>query len=693
MCKTTKGTQTANQDKLRQIPPNGSTDSGTPSSDPEASTAAPIFGEPDYAPQYTFIVRAAANDNGFINLAVQFHQNSGLNPITNVDSIEQIVDLLNDTTQTGSGILTRIRIVSHVFFDPSNIGNPTNMRLRFLTAGVKPCLKRHFEGFANTSIDALKSMMTFEVGTFTNTTYFIYQDLASTLMIFLRPSQNTILDLVPVDGFGEPIGEFNDFFKICGSKWVLQQGAISNTSVTSILQQAYNVLLADIVSRIRNKISEPQLNTLRDAIINLGSRTFNIQKPNNLTEYGQNVNATLTAIQNNNFLNKLNLVRQRFDRNSKIDIRGCQIGREAGFLEAIQRFFGTNATVRPAVSGPQWLHHFNQIGSLRPQANVNIVTLFNSGQPPYSSTKMRQFFEDWAKGFGITNTHLSFWRATLGLNALTFCTLQWRNSLPTTTIPIARLQALTTGDLRNVIARIADIFLTPATNIPRNPDLNPIVNLVPNLGTWTTQLNVTVPDTSTPTQLTDHFNNFKTIYERVDNRFTEGGSGPNNSQRTIPSTPPFPLTVKIIRDYQIQLKNFIDTHASSRFLSIKRFMSATLANAQDPPAKMRYFLCLGLPFLVYSPTATNANQNLIVAFEDTTGTPANRRQNDAVNYWIRAQWRGMIPSGLGAGTTFNSSLQTPWLVEDELTTPNSTSSPVFVSPTVEFHKKIIIVNP
>ena len=694
MCSTTTGNQTAaapNSVRTARRTSGGPGGGGGPGPDPEASTAPPIFGQPDYAPQHTFIAQATPGDNGFIALANTFHQNSGLDPKT-VASVEQILDLLDNSSQTGSGIVNRIRIVSHVFFDPSGQGNPTNMMLPFLNGGVRPSLRRHFEGFAGTSMEGLKSMMTFEVVTFTNTTIFIYADDASHVMNALRPAQNAILASVPTDALGEPTAEFRDFFLICGSKWALTRGVITNVAARNALNQAYDLLLADVVSRIRSTIPEAQLNTLRDAILALGSTHGAVtQTPSDPANYATNLNAALTAVQGNAFLSKLNRVRQRFNGNSKVDIRGCQVGREPEYLQAIQRFFGTSATVRPTVSGPQWFQHFNAIGNITGLTDNNhVATLFNSGFAPYSAAQIRSFLDDWATGFGITTAHLSFWATTLGTNALTFAALAWQSSIPGTTVPVPRLQALSSPNLRDVIAKLTNIFLIAAGDRPSTAALNALDPISSNFSTWSTQLNATIPDSATAAELTARFNELKTIYEALDNRFGTA-SPPSAAQRIIPASPPASLTAQVIRDFQTQLKNFIDTHANSRLRPIKRFIDAARARAQDPPAKMRYFLALGLPFLAYNPASTNADHNTIIAFQDTSGS--DRRQNDAIKQWIRAQWRGLIPSGLGTGTTFDNSRHTPWLVEHRQTTANMTVPPFTVSPTTEFHDKIVIVNP
>lgn len=695
MCKTTKGTQAAANGGVINVPPNtvpGGNGGPGPGVDPETSTDQPIFGLPDYAPQLTLIAQASPTDNGFIALANQFHQNSGLNPVT-ISSIEEVVDILDDSTRSGTGVINRLRIVSHVFFDSSGLQQPINMMLPFLSGGVRPALKRHFTGFAGTRINALKAMMTFEVNTFTNTTHFIYRDPASTIISYLRPAQNTILNLVPTDALGEPTGEFNDFFLICGSKWALAENAITSSSQTSTINQAYDILLEDIISRLRNTVSEPQLQTLVAASTGLGSNhVLNFQTPHNPANYAQNLSAAITAINGNAFQTKLNRVRARFNQNSKIDIRGCQVGRDTEFLQAIQSFFGTSQTVRPAVSGPRWFQHFNPIGNITGlNSNARVVTLNNTGFSPYSATQVTQALNSWCTGFGITDAHLTFWRQTFSLDVFAFCALGWKTSIPATRIPVTRLQAINSASFAELFGKLASIFLVTAANTPTAANITSVNASLSNVGTWSAQLNATIESTATQPQLTAHFNNFKTIYEGVDDRFT-GTSSPTTGQRIIPATAPASLTPAVIRDFQTALKTFIDTHARSRFRPFKRFINAALTNTQDGPAKMRYFLCLGLPFLLYDPLANNSNVNIIIAYQDGAAV-TNRRQNEAIKYWIRSQWRGIIPANLGDGTTFDGSRQTPWLVENHQPGANLTLAPFVVSPTNEFQDKIVSITP
>jgi hypothetical protein len=693
MCKSTLRTRSASQARLLDIDPNapGVVGGGGGGVNAEAGLPGPLIGSPDFAPQHTFIAQASPSDNGFIANALAFHTSSGMNPHT-IQSIQQILDLLDTPAETGAGIINRIRIVTHVFFDPSGHGDPTNMMRPFLTGGVRPTLKRHFDGFAGTRIDALKAMMTFEVTNFANTTHYVNADTGAAIMGFLRPAQNAIVNLIPTDGLGELSADFNDFFRLSGSLWALTRGVIANAGLKTNLEQAYGILLSDVMPRLSPTLTQPQAATLRDAVAALGnSQTLHSQTPFAPVDYNQNLTAALDVVGNNNYFEKLARVRQRFTRNSKIDIRGCQVGRDPEFLHAVRKFFGTNANVRPAVSGPMWFQFFNAIGTVTARQNSHVAGLHNSGNGPYTGPQLQAHFDTWATGFGITAAHVTFWQTTLNSNALAFCAFLWRATLPATTIPVTRIQALAAADFNAVMNFIARTFLVPNADIPNAAAMTSAGPLAVDAAVTSAQLAAPVADAATAPQLATLFNQLKALYERVDNRIGTG-SPPSAAQRVIPSAQPAALTPVIMRAFQAALAAFIDTHANSRLRPVKRLMAAARANTLDAPARMRYFLGLGLPFLAFS-TAPNApaNHNFLVAFEDMTGT--DHRENDAVKYWIRAHWQGIIPAGLGAGATFSASMHAPWLAEFHQPGAGLTLPPFVISPTDQFHAKIVTLLP
>jgi hypothetical protein len=66
-------------------------------------------------------------------------------------------------------------------------------------------------------------------------------------------------------------------------------------------------------------------------------------------------------IQKPDFSNNLTLVRGKISNGSWIEIQGCNAGRDLGYLEAIQRFFG-GSTKKPKVTAPDMFQSFRHYG-------------------------------------------------------------------------------------------------------------------------------------------------------------------------------------------------------------------------------------------------------------------------------------------------------------------------------------------
>ncbi|MBK8568074.1 MAG: hypothetical protein IPN76_33375 [Saprospiraceae bacterium] len=185
---------------------------------------APMVGSPDFLPQVTFIATPTPNDNGFIGNAETFHRNSGLNPIS-INSIQHAVELLNNSAQTGTGVLDHFRIVSHFFVDDEMPGvAPSNIKIAMLNNSGRGVLKHHLNGWAQSNYEGLKSMISLLVLSGGNLTLNpgVYGGSLTIIMGRLRPTHNALLDLVPTDPIeGEPTGLLNDFFRFAASKWLL----------------------------------------------------------------------------------------------------------------------------------------------------------------------------------------------------------------------------------------------------------------------------------------------------------------------------------------------------------------------------------------------------------------------------------------------------------------------------------------
>ncbi len=664
MCKkTTPGSNSGNP--VGGINPNvaGGGGGAPGAGSPFPTGPAPLVGSPDFLPQVTFIATPTSNDNGFIGNAETFHRNSGLNPIS-INSIQHAVELLNNSAQTGTGVLDHFRIVSHFFVDDELPGvAPSNIKIAMLNESGRGVLKHHLNGWAQSNYEGLKSMISLLVLSGGNLTLNpgVYGGPLTIIMGRLRPTHNALLDLVPTDPIdGEPTGLLNDFFRFAASKWLLTTFPTFLPTIRTELMGAYTLLLNDVKPRI-SQLTQANLTTLETAIIGLGDfgAVTNVG-PSNLPYFTANMRAGVAAF-NANFFAAITTMRQRFNQFSTVDIRGCQAGNDPDYIRAIRRFFGTSDTVRPSVTAPTRFQRFNSIGNVTGlDTRADIDSLWNSGITPFNASTLHTQFETWANGFGINQAHKDFWVATFGLPVLQFCKVAWKANIPARAagLTISRLDGFANANFEQALALLDDIFFFATAEKPNTAQRNAIVAVLPNLDTWISQLGATIPDAATEPQMTTTFNNLKGIYENVDPRTANASF---TSGRVIPRTAPSPLTVAQLRTWQTALRNFIDTDTHSIFAKILTMKSVGTAQANDAKFRIRYFLRLGLVFQLYHATSTNFNQQLIIAITDSSGT--NRRQNEAVRHWIRSQWRGVNPPNIPATINWDNGRNTAWIVE------------------------------
>jgi len=677
---TTRRNQTGNTTALQHIPPNtaggggapGGGGSGTAVNRASASPTgpAPLVGQPEFLPQHTFISAALPGDNGFIDNAVTFHANVGLNPKT-VGSIEEILELLANTAETGTGVLDRIRIVSHFFVpDPGEPDQPSSMGVAFVRNGGRGALKRFFEGFAESSIAGLRALLRFDLVS-GQSPLTIFNSAETLVLSAVRAAGNGAAVDAVFPASGTPSDSKNEFVILHGAKWLLahQPSILPDATLRANLASAYDLLLADLKTRLGaapDNVPGPQLDALAAAIAglsNLAGAQFVI--PPKLPRYAANVSAGLVAFAGDSFRNKLIAVRPRFDRFTTIDIRGCRAGTEMAYLAAVQTFFGRTNSVRPVVTAPNFFQRFNQIAAIRPfgttpQSRAAVINgLHNSGVPPaYPAAQVRTQFGVWADGFGITAAHFAFWHTTFQLRVLEFCKLQWRAGIPPRNVTIPRLDALPGAAFADLFSRLGDIFFIRTASLPNAVQIAAISPNLASLNTWTTQLDAAINPVSDPGSLATHFTNFKTIYEAVEARMSNP-SFHTSSQRVIPAAQPPGMTADNATHFQANLKDFIQTNANSIFAPVRVFLTAADASTQDAPARMRYFLALGLVFQLAHTTDVAFGTQQIVLFDDRTATS---RQNEAIRHWMRAGWRGVAPPTIASTLDFDLGRHSAWLV-------------------------------
>lgn len=689
MCQTTTGTQTAASPEIVRTARRAGTAAGggggtEPVNRPAASPTgpAPLIGDPEFLPQHTFISVPLPGDNGFISNAVNYHNISGLNP-RSVGSIEEVLELLADSSRTGTGVLDRIRIVSHFFVpDPGQPDQPGNMGINFLRNGGRGALKRHFDGFAESSTAGLRAMMTFDLttGGSSRATHLFFTSESSVVLAALRAAgHGALVDQLPMDSLGEVTNaDLNELILLSASKWVLQHQSILSEPCLTQQQQAYDILLnaiRGILTAAPASIPATRLDDLQRAIIGLaniagGQFAMGLTAPF-LERHCANVTAGLAAFAGNSFRNKLLAVRPRFDRFTTIDIRGCRAGTDLPYLQSVQRFFGRSATVRPAVTAPDRFQRFNQIAMIEPHGTTPQATaaainqLHNSGFAPYNGATVRSQFAEWADGFGITAAHVTFWHNTFQ-DVLEFCKLTWRSSLPLRNVTTERLDALAGAGFNVIFDRLGEIFFVRAQDRPAADQITAVATLLANLNSWTTQLNAAIPNGATATELSTHFNNFKAIYEAIESRMSNP-SFHNSPARTVPATQPTSFTAAQANTMRTNLRTFIRNNANSKFAPVNVFLNAADARTQDAPARMRYFLALGLPFHLAHTTATNFDAQRLVILND----PATRLP--AIRHWIRAGWRGVSRPAIPADLDFEHGRHSAWVVEGRSQGPSSVS--------------------
>ena len=248
------------------------------------------------------------------------------------------------------------------------------------------------------------------------------------------------------------------------------------------------------------------------------------------------------------------------------------------------------------------------------------------------------------------------------------CALPICTSIPARNVTISRLDALASASFNSVFNQLGEFFFIRNSHRPSNTEIAAITPQLSNLNTWTSQLNVTIPECASASDLTTHFNNFKTIYEVVESRMGSPGFTP--AQRIIPAAEPAGFDVAQATTMRNDLRAFINANVNSIFAPVHTFLTEADSLTQDAPALMRYFLGLALPFQLFHPTSTVFDDQMIVNFEDQTGAATDRRQHEAIRHWIRASWRGVSPPTIPGTVGYDLGRHSAWVVEGRAAGPS-----------------------
>jgi hypothetical protein len=305
------------------------------------------FGEPDHPPDLTFV--STHGTPGFLNDAVTYHQNWGLNP-QRFNSMQGLLATLARST----GSISRLRIVSHANFD--------NLFTPLFDGGSAGIADEDLLAFAESDPAGLRrtlgpplfSSMQRQILTAAQATQpAVFQ--AFGIDPAHPPTTGPAARLIDasVDLLGlrrSPTGGPNDI--------PADQRATLITALTAELNGLRPQVQAGRAAA-GSTAPVPTAQDLQSAIT--GVTGFNFTAPAQDAQFIAGVR-TATAAVAAGFRRNLDAVRARLSASSWIDLRGCRVGQRTPYLTAVARFFGT-AQARPNVSGPEWWQSYPTLGA------------------------------------------------------------------------------------------------------------------------------------------------------------------------------------------------------------------------------------------------------------------------------------------------------------------------------------------
>jgi hypothetical protein len=631
MCKTSKGTQVASSDRLRKVPPNGSVVGGTPGS-PGSQPVVLFDGRPEHVPELTYIVQRRRPNDDFINGANTYHTNCGLQPQT-ITSIENLVNLLSASTS----LLRRIRIVTHA--------HPTNMAVdMFERSNVFQTLKKYLRGFARDDVSGIYAVLGMNRGQ-----HFIVWDIGN-IISRIRSQAPNVLTPFGLSTSGTPPSNLREYIFFCSDHFFVRTNNVKKNNNNLQLAEKNSLLSAlsiviqqtgnDIVGTTfgAHQIIQADLDALRTFVFSMTLADFgfssigsyNFTVPPDADDPFLILGRAVVAIQNN-FRTRLNQVKQRFDEKSTIDIRGCRVGQDLDYLQAVREFFG-NKDHLPQVTAPQWYQYFGPCNHSDLQNNAQIRALLQTGA---NAADVRAGFDDWARRAQIDSAHKKFWIDLLNDSVIRFCQMNWRTTLPQLPLQTPGLTAFAALSFQGSIGKIQEFFNIAVGPTPSGAALNNIDNFVTNsLSSYAPNLLAQVNASTSAASLQGLYQALRQINQSL-------------GQSLVPAVAPTPLRASDITGYQTALIGFIE---SNQLAPIRAFMTAAKQRIQDTadPGIFYYMLHIGLPVFVFANRETVNNH--IVTVTNNLLVVLHTYADTAYRQWPPLLWVEPLPSSNTIGT-------------------------------------------
>ncbi len=625
---------------------------GTPGTPPAPGTP-PNIGSFEKIPEQTFIATPTPTDNGFIAQAFAYHETYGLNPQT-VPSFQDIITRLSTPTTA----LQRIRIVSH--FSLEEDGHISAIMMPFFNGQTTRQTEWWHFKFGISDAEGLKAF--FEDRLSRNTYNFHSNDSVRTdpadasatapmwqaVLLTLRTRPNAAALLNPFSvRTSLPTGQLLTFFRYCSDLFLFSDPSVTielgaglttipipalvKTFFQSFLTQKINELMPALVTGSR---IEAQVTAFRDAIVamTLGQLPF----PFSSFTFGRDVGDAVYLQNHDPFRTTLATVKSRFGAGSFVDIRGCRVGQDMRYMNAVRDFFGSSATVKPTVSAPEWFQSFTLpgtrsdgtvTGSPTPDQEKTLREdsmrgIFTGGGAGFTSGDVQREFSNWAGRIGI-NAHVAFWQRLASGDPLEFLEFAWRNQIPALAMDPVRLRNFTTLDYPAAVARLAEMFNLLSPAIPSPTDLTTFATTVlphiPALRAAERGVS-TLTATSPPANLTTSLTAIQAVATSLG--------------QALPAAPN-PLTLSYLQTSIGQLKTHATTHPN-----IAPFLAAIQTKMSAPAGGFLYMLFIGLPLFVQAAADERTVRYIFL----------RAVREEALRSFMRIHWADLLPAGSQVNT-------------------------------------------
>lgn len=641
MGKTSKGTQTANQDRVRKILRAGS--NGNPPS-PAPVPANAFLGQSERVPEVAYI-RERTGD-GFLTSAKDYYQFFGLN-VRDVSSIAEVVTHLSQQSGT---TYQRLLLVSHA--------HPRGIIIPMFTNGVVGTNKEAFRAFARSDLDGLKELSPFDPS---HQHLQNWENIMAQCLTAARNHNSAVLAPFGLQASGSPSGDLRDFFKYCFDViFALQPGKVKRNDSSGNLTNAQRTILINFIGEILTQLGQrlvnagtgtaSQIQALRDGLTSIPYNNLGLSSDaffqlglsdGNLNDF-PTLKASVEAIQGG-FRSQLNAARERLNENTILDIRGCRAGEDEEYIEAVREFFGRTGHL-PTVSAPLWFQSYRSLAWQALNNRAQVTSWLGSSRWEHSVDDLKAKFTAWAELIRVKPLHTGFWQTLLAERAIRFAALEWRSEIPDLFIPAPGLTELGSLNFAAIIGKLKDYFNVPAAAVPSNSVLNSLTALTAALPTYNQSLLAKVLSSTPQSQLQQLYAGLKTINEA-------------QGQLIVPPTAPVQLTANQIQQYQQGLITFLET---TPLAPIKTFMTAVATSLSTGDGLYYYLLFAGLPVYVFG--RPQFSQNGLVML--------NAHRDRALQSWYKCLWADPLPSS-GPFTTArinrDQSRAVPMLVDEDRT--------------------------